>query len=194
MATDHQRVDDAFMAELRAHDSVSARSLEFTILTAARTAEVIEARWDEIDFDAKVWNVPGVRTKSGRGHRVPLSGRVLAILSELPRLDGEAGYIFPGAREGKPLSNMAMLELLRGMRPGVTVHGMRSTFKDWCAEQTNYPNEVSEAALGHVVGDKVEAAYRRGDALAKRRRLMQHWADYCRTQVGKGGEVVPLRA
>ena len=159
------------MADLRNRDSISARALEFTILTAARTNEAIGAMSDEIDLKAKVWTVPPERMKASRQHRVPLSDRVLAILEGLPR-DGSE-FVFP-------LSNMAMLQLLRGMNgKGLTVHGFRSTFSDWARERTGYPRDEIEMALAHAVKDKSEAAYRRGDALEKRRRLMADWARYC---------------
>ena len=168
-----------FMGELRARSGVSARALEFTILTAARTSEAIEARWTEIDLAERLWKIPGERMKAGREHRVPLSNPVLAILEGLPR---EGDFVFPGGREGKPLSNMAMLQLMRDMRgTGSTVHGLRSTFRDWAAEQTSYPGELCEIALAHTVSDKTEAAYRRGDMMEKRRRLMSDWADFCKT-------------
>ncbi len=184
----------AFMAELSARDSISARALEVTIQTAARTGEIIGAKWSEINFDKKLWTVPGARTKSGRQHRVPLNKGALDILRKLPR-EKDLPYVFPGGRAKKPLSNMAMLELLRGMRPnsGPTVHGFRSTFRDWAAEQTSYPREITEAALAHVVTNKTEAAYLRGDALEKRRRLMEAWAGYCSRPVTAGGDVVPIR-
>lgn len=168
----------AFMAELRANDSISGRALEFTILTAARTGETIGAKWDEIDLDAKTWTVPAARMKAHKPHTVPLSDRALALLRALPRVKGSL-YVFPGARDRAPLSNMAMLQLLKGMRPGLTTHGFRSTFKDWATEATNHPNIVSEAALAHTVSDKVEAAYRRGELVEKRRILMRDWAAYC---------------
>jgi integrase len=167
-----------FMAELRDRDSISARALELTILTAARTGEVTGARWPEFDFAARTWTVPGERMKARREHRIPLSDRALEILAALPRERGNQ-FIFIGASAGKPLSNMAMLELLRGMRPGYVPHGFRSTFRDWAAETTNFQNHVVEAALAHVVSDKVEAAYRRGDLFEKRRKLMEAWAAYC---------------
>jgi integrase len=167
-----------FMTELRARSSVSARALEFLILTATRTSETINACWNEFDLDQSVWLIPDERMKAGKPHRVPLSARAVEILKGLPR---EADYVFIGARVGQPLSNMAMLELLRGMRPGLTVHGFRSAFKDWCAENTNFPNIVSEAALAHTIPDKVEKAYRRGDLLEKRRDLMLAWDAYCRS-------------
>jgi integrase len=170
----------AFLAELRRRDSLAARALEFTILTVARSEEVLSARWSEIDFDARVWIVPASRTKAYREHRVPLSPDALEILRGLPR---KGDQIFK-------LSNKAML----GEAPSnFTVHGFRSSFRDWCAEQTNFPREIAEAALGHVVGDETERAYRRGDALEKRRRLMDAWAGYC-MKPGAAGEVVPIRS
>jgi integrase len=159
-----------FMSLLSSKSGTSARALEFTILTAARTGEVIGARWSEIDETEKLWLVPAGRMKGGREHRVPLSDRAIAILGDrLRHLD----LIFP-------LSNMAMLELVRDMLgKGSTVHGFRSTFRDWACETTSYPNEICEIALAHVVSDKTEAAYRRGDMMDKRRRLMMDWASYC---------------
>lgn len=173
-----------FMAELRERDGQSARALEFTVLTAARTGAVIGALSSEVDFAAKVWTVPPERTGTkivGEGvksRRVPLCDRAMWILERAPREEGNP-HLFIGAARGQPLSNMAMLELMREMRPGYVPHGFRSTFKDWCSETTNYPSEVSEAALWHAVADKVEAAYRRGELFAKRRRLMDEWARYC---------------
>jgi integrase len=169
----------AFMAGLRDRKTVSARALEFTILTAARTSEVIHAKWSEFDLSTAVWTVPAKRMKGGREHRVPLSDRAIAILKALPRDEDGSGFAFVGARAGKPLSNMAMLEVMRGMQPGYVPHGCRSTFRDWAAETTNYPNHVVEMALAHTIGDKVEAAYRRGDLFEKRRRLMNTWAAFC---------------
>jgi integrase len=182
----------AFVAELRDNDSLSARALEFTILTAARTGETIGARWSEIDLAAKVWTVPAERTKSAREHRVPLTERALEILAGLP-LEEDNDPVFIGARRGKGMSNMAMLELLRGMiENGLTVHGFRSSFRDWAGERTNFPREIAETALAHVLTDKTEAAYRRGDALEKRRQLMAAWARYCATPAVKG-DVVPMQ-
>jgi integrase len=164
-----------FMAELRERKSMSALALEFLILTAARTGEVIGARWSEIDLDARAWTIPKERMKAKAEHRVPLSPPAIEILKALePR--GE--FVFGTAVTGKPLSNMALLELLRGMRPGTTTHGFRSTFRDWAAERTNYPNHVVDMALAHTISDKVEAAYRRGDLFEKRRRLMEAWAGF----------------
>lgn len=169
----------AFMVMLRARDNISARALEFTILTAARTSEVTGARWAEIDLASRVWTVPAGRIKGGREHRVPLSDRAVAILKAMPR---EGEWVFPGGRKGKPLSNMAMDKTLRlmGFKDGrATVHGFRSTFRDWAAERTAHPNHVIEMALAHTIGSKVEAAYRRGDLFDKRQRLMADWVKYC---------------
>ena len=179
-----------FMADLRSRDGISARALELTILTAGRTGEVIGARWSEFDVEAKVWTIPAERMKGGREHRVPLNDRAVAILTALPREGDGDGFVFIGARADRPLSNMAMLELMRGLRPGYVPHGFRSTFRDWAAETTNYQNHIVEMALAHVVGDKVEAAYRRGDLFEKRRRLMGDWARYCSRQASPDAEVV----
>ena len=168
----------AFMAEMRERNSISARALEFTILTAARTSEALGAKWAEIDLDDAVWTVPAERMKGGKEHQVPLSKRALAILEALPRERG--GFVFPGARAKAPLSNMAMLELLRGIRgQGLTVHGFRSTFRDWAGDQTNFARETIEHALAHRIKDKAEASYRRSAALEKRRKLMESWSRYC---------------
>jgi integrase len=189
----------AFMAALRQRSSTSARALEFTILTAARTSDTIGADRAEIDGEGRSWTVPADRLKGKKGtrkrdHYVPLSDRAMEILGALPQRDG---HLF-AHEDGEPLSNMAMLELLQGMGFGddLTVHGFRSTFKDWCSEQTGYPNEMSELALAHTVSDRVEAAYRRGDMREKRRRLMADWAAYCGSPPAarKGCNVVELRA
>ena len=176
-----------FMEVLRRQEGIAARALEFTILTAARTGETIRAKWGEIDMPEKVWTVPAGRMKAGREHRVPLSPRAIAILQEMmPADDDEAGhnqaevFVFPGIKREKPLSNMAFLMLLRRMgRDDLTAHGFRSSFRDWAAERTNFPTEVAEMALAHSVGDKVEAAYRRGDLFERRRRIMAEWGRYC---------------
>jgi integrase len=184
----------AFMAALRQRDGVAARALEFTILTAARTGEVIGARWEEIDFTAKTWTVPGVRMKAGHEHRAPLSDRAIEILTSLPR-EGRNPFVFIGPRAGG-LSNMAMAAVLRRMdRAEITVHGFRSTFRDWAAETTAFPNHVVEMALAHTIGNRVEAAYRRGDLFDKRRRLMAEWAKYCTSLPAEkvGPTVVPIR-
>ena len=171
----------AFLVKLREQDGVGARALEFTILTAARTGETIGAKRGEIDAKNKLWTVPAERVKAGKEHRVPLSDRALKVIEDVGTgADDKDGFVFPGRSPGEPLSNMAMLKLLQRMgRAGPTVHGFRSTFRDWGAERTNFPNEIVEMALAHVVDDKTEAAYRRGDLLEKRRRLMDAWASYC---------------
>jgi integrase len=179
-----------FMQKLRARDSLSARALEFLILTAARTNEVIGARWREIDVKDKLWTVPSTRIKSKREHRVPLSARALAIVREAGA--GEPNdFVFAGSGD-KALSNMAMLELVRGMHArGIVVHGFRSSFKDWAAETTHHENIVTEMALAHVVSDATEAAYRRGELMLKRRALMEDWAEYCTS--AREGKVIKLR-
>ena len=186
-------VDDvpAFIEKLRGIDGISARALEFTILTAARSGEVLGMRWSELDIEAKVWTVPAVRMKAGREHRVPLTARALQILTDLEKLRSKDGLVFPGAKADRPLSIMAMGMLVRRHAPGVTVHGFRSAFRDWVGDRTNFAREVAEAALAHVVGDETERAYRRGDALEKRRRLMEVWAVFCEP---KPTNVVVLRA
>ncbi|MEO0034113.1 MAG: hypothetical protein RLZZ501_136 [Pseudomonadota bacterium] len=184
----------AFLADLRGRPALAARALEFVILTGARTSEALKSTWGEVDLAAAVWTIPGERMKAGREHRVPLSPQAVALLADLGKVR-EVGneWVFPGTRPMRPLSQMALLMLLRRMERGdLTAHGFRSTFRDWTAEQTAFPGEVAEAALAHVVGDKVEAAYRRGDLFDKRRRLMEAWADYCDRPAG-GGAVVPIR-
>ena len=189
----------AFMAELRGRAAVSARALEFTILTAKRTQEVLGARWTEINLSEKTWTIPAGRMKGEREHRVPLSGAAIAVLEsiKLTREIDPKGFIFPGARAQEPLSNVAMLYLLqrsdRMNRRDVTVHGFRSSFRDWAAERTNFASEAAEMALAHIVSDKVEAAYRRGDLFEKRRQLAEAWAKFCESPAG-AGEVVPIRA
>lgn len=176
-----------FVAALQTHDGVAARALEFAILTAARTGEVIGARWSEIDIAEKLWTIPGERMKAGKEHRVPLSTRAIVILEEMQPLchagdgrDEEDPFVFPGGTRSQPLSNMAFLMLLRRMkRDDLTAHGFRSSFRDWVAERTNFPSEVAEMALAHAVSSKVEAAYRRGDLFERRRRLMITWATFC---------------
>jgi len=191
----------AFMVNLRARSATAARALEFTILTAVRTSNALEAKWSEIDRAKAIWIIPADQMKGEREHRVSLSAPALAILDEMEKLRPEANYgdayVFPGQKPGRPLSSMAMLMLLRRMGYPVgdlTVHGYRSTFKDWAAESTAYSNEVTEMALAHVVDDKVEAAYRRGDLLEKRRRLMDDWATFCAQPMVVADNVTPIRA
>jgi integrase len=180
-----------FMMALRAQAGVSARALEFLILTAARTGEVIGARPDEIKD--KVWTVPTGRMKGGKEHRVPLSAPALAVIEEVQK-NNAGEFLFPGGKPKKPLSNMAMLKLLERMGRGdLTAHGFRSTFRDWAAERTNYPREVVEMALAHAIDSKVEAAYRRGDLFEKRRRLMADWARFCAQTKLPNDQVVAIR-
>ena len=180
-------IDDLpeFMASLRGRPAVSARCLEFAILTAARSGEALGVRWDEINLAAKVWTIPAARTKATREHRVPLSARALSILADMETLCDGGCYVFPGQRASRPLSDMSMLMLLRrmGYRAGlVTNHGFRSTFRDWCGNRTSFPRELAEHALAHMIGDKAEQAYRRDDALERRRPMMEAWAEFCAGQ------------
>lgn len=165
-----------FMVDLRARPGFAARALEFLILTAARSGEVRSATWNEVDLDNKVWSIPASRMKMEREHRVALSDTAVELLKLTPRLDG-CDYLFPGSKPTSPMSDMSLTAVLRRMgRTNITVHGFRSTFRDWAAEATNYPNEMAEMALAHAVGNKVEAAYRRGDLLEKRFAMMNDWA------------------
>jgi integrase len=183
-----------FIAANSAKCSISANALRYTILTAARTGEVLGARWSEIDLTAKVWTVPAGRMKAGREHRIPLSAPALAILTAMGAHKPKSGdgYIFPGQRPEKPLSNMAMTMLVRGSDwPAITVHGFRSTFRDWAGEKTTFQREVIESALAHTVGG-VEGAYQRGDYFHKREKLMAAWGAYCMAKTA--GNVVPMNA
>ena len=185
----------AFMSTLREQEGISARGLELLILTAARTGEVIKARWDEIDFDKAIWTISAERMKVGKEHRVPLSDPALNVLKELKGATLNE-FVLPGMRPGTSLSNMAFLQLLKRMgHPDLTAHGFRSTFRDWAAERTAYPHEVAEMALAHAVANKVEAAYRRGDLFDKRRRIMDDWAEYCANPgAARKENVVALRS
>ena len=158
---------------------------------AARSGEVRLATWDEVDLDARTWTIPGERMKAGREHRVPLADEVVELLGALPRFDGSE-YVFPSPRTGRPLSDAALGKVLRDLGSSVTAHGFRSSFRDWAAESTTFPNHVCEQALAHSIGDKVEAAYRRGDLFEKRRKLMDAWSTYCATP-SSAGKVVPIR-
>lgn len=184
----------AFMGELREREAISARGLEFLILTAARTGEVIGAKWDEVYLDDKVWIIQGDRMKGSKEHRVPLSDDAMNVLEMMSKLR-QSDYVFPGAKTNRPLSDMAFLQLLKRMGRGdLTGHGFRSTFRDWAAECTNFQNEVAEMALAHSIGSKVEAAYRRGDLFGKRIKLMEEWAKYCRVVAHhEGASIVPFR-
>jgi integrase len=169
----------AFMVDLRGRDATAALALEFLILTASRTGEALGARWDEIDLTAGLWTIPALRMKAGREHRVPLPARALEIVKRLSATRA-ADFVFPGQRTGGPLSKMAMLALLRRMnRADITAHGFRSAFSDWASEVSPFNAELRETALAHTIANKAEAAYRRGDALEKRRAMMEAWARYC---------------
>ena len=182
----------AFFLRLQAADGLGARALELAILTAGRTGEVLGAAWAEIDLDAALWTIPAARMKAKREHRVPLSAPAVTLLRKLAAIR-EGEFVFAGQRISKNLSNMALLMALRRMkRPDLTAHGFRSTFRDWAAETTPFPSEVVEMALAHAVGDKVEAAYRRGDLFEKRREVMETWGRYCTQQ--EAGEAGAARA
>jgi integrase len=175
-AMPYQKVPE-FIALVRKRDAIAALAIEFTILTATRTGEVLGATWDEIDFDAAIWTIPAKRMKASRVHRVPLSGRAIAIPKKLAKVRA-SDFVFPGRKKMRPLSNMSMEMILRRMKTeDATIHGFRSSFRDWVGNVTHFPREVAEAALAHVVGDQAEQAYRRSDALDKRRALMEAWAD-----------------
>lgn len=182
-----------FIQKLALVDGISARCLEFTILTACRSGETRGATWDEIDLKERVWNIPAERMKAGRAHRVPLSPAAIELLKQLPRIEGEL-LIFPGRKEATPLSDMTLTMLMRRHAPPYTVHGFRSSFRDWAAEDTRHPSEVCEMALAHSVGDETEAAYRRSDLMNKRRKLMMDWAKRVYTPDMPKGKVVAIRA
>lgn len=198
----------AFMVELRKEEGIGAKAVEFAILTAARSGEVRGAVWGEFDLDSALWTVPAERMKAKKEHRVPLSAKAVALLRDRHQATGGKGLVFPGRKKDTPLSDMSLTAVVRRMDADrqdreqkgwrdakgdlVTVHGFRSSFRDWGAECTAYPNEVLEMALAHAIDGKVEAAYRRGDLFDKRRRLMEEWAAYCDT-IQQSGEVIPIR-
>ena len=185
----HRALDAAdlygFMEILRGIDGMGARCLEFVILSACRSGEARLATWEEIDMDSKTWNIPGERMKSGRAHKVPLPAEVMQLLERLPRIEGET-LIFPGARKGKPLSDMTMTKVMRDMGVDAVPHGFRATFSSWCASSTSYPTEVREMALAHAIGDGTVAAYQRSDLFDKRRNLMADWAKFIDTAPASG--------
>jgi integrase len=181
----------AFVQSLRQREAVAARCLEYLILTAARSGEARGATWDEIDLAAKVWTIPAERMKMADPHRVPLTAGIVAILEEVGQLTGREGLIFPGAKRGRPLSDAVFGALFERMGvTGITVHGFRSSFRDWCGDATSFPRELAEAALAHKVGSAVEAAYRRGDALERRRKVMVAWDRFVG---GQSAGVVAMR-
>jgi integrase len=183
-----------YFQSLRKRDSVSSRALAFTILTAARNGEARAVTSDEFDVKGKIWIIPDNRMKADREHRVPLSAEALKIIKEMePFKRHTDNYIFPGQAQAKPISEASLLKVVKQYDKTLTVHGFRSTFRDWCAEQTSYPREVAEAALAHALKDKTEAAYQRGDLFEKRRKLMDSWASYCLK--GKAvAEVIPINS
>jgi integrase len=182
------------MSTLANHRGLAARALMFTVLTAARSGEVLGARWREIDLDAAVWHVPADRMKSRQPHDVPLSTAAIALLKALPREGGADGFVFIGAQEGRPLAVTAMTTMLKALGYGevATPHGLRSSFRDWGAEQTNFPREVLEHALAHAVGSESERAYARSKLLERRRKLMEMWGRFCLAPK-EGGKVLPMR-
>lgn len=187
-------IDDlpAFMADLRKREGSAARALELLILTAARSGEVRGASWGEFDLDAATWTIPADRMKAGKEHRIPLSDPAVELLKALPRIEGTE-LIFPGSK-GKPLSDMTLTALMRRMKVDAVPHGFRSTFRDWVSERTSHPHELAEMALAHAIGNKVEAAYRRGDMIEKRRQMMSAWAKFCeKHQAGRSETIVALR-
>ena len=180
-----------FIGKLRKREATAALALEFCILTAARSGEVLGLQWSEIDLEKKIWTVPAERMKAGREHRVPLSGRAVSILKTLAKAK-QNEFVFPGQAHNKPLSSMAMEMMLRRMKiVDATVHGFRSSFRDWAGNVSNFPREVTETALAHFIGDKAEQAYRRSDALDKRRKLMDAWTNYCEPRTT--GNIIQLR-
>ncbi|MCP4458570.1 MAG: site-specific integrase [Cytophagales bacterium] len=178
-----------FFQSIRKIDSVTAKALAFTILTATRSGEARNAYWEEINKD--LWSIPEERMKAGRLHRVPLSDEALKVLDEMKSYKRKDGLIFPGLQSGRPISEASLMKLVKTKNSKLTIHGMRSSFRDWCAEQTNYPREVAEAALAHSRKDKTEEAYFRSDLFDKRRKLMQMWAVFCLTPSSKAG-VIPI--
>jgi integrase len=173
----------AFINQLRQRESIGALALEFCILTAARSSEVFGAKWKEFDPKTKIWVIPADRMKAGKEHRIPLSPRAMSILKKLHSAKSSE-FVFEGGKQGYPLSTMAMAMQLRRLgRTNITVHGFRSSFRDWVWEETEFPHELAEQALAHIIQNKAEAAYRRGDALERRRAMMNAWADFCQQEV-----------
>jgi integrase len=187
------RAVPAFLAELRECDhSVAGQALEFTILTAGRAGEVLGARRGEIDLDEATWTIPGPRMKSRREHRVPLSGRAVDLLRELPREDRN-DHVFVGSQAGRSMSKMSMRRVMQRLQHPESVHGFRAAFRSWAAAETNFPREVCERALAHVVGSQTERAYERGDSFAKRRKLMEAWSRFVSSPARSVADIVPIR-
>jgi integrase len=181
----------AFLHVLRKREGVAPKALEFAILTATRTGEALGAVWPEIDIAGATWTIPAPRTKTGNPHRIPLSRRAVELLEALPR---EGELVFVGARAGRPLNRHTLRETLEAMGVPFTVHGMRSSFRDWASERTGYEHAVCEQALGHAIPTGVERAYRRGDLFEKRRQLAEAWGRYCENRKPAGADIVPLRS
>ena len=189
-AMPYEEVPD-FLNKLKTHDGSGARALELLIYTAGRTGEIINSVWTEFDLEAGVWVIPGERMKMKREHRIPLCGAAINLLEDLPKHQSSE-FVFFGRQPRKPISNMTMAKVLKTLGAGeYTVHGFRSSFRDWCGEETSYPRELAEHALAHLVGSEIERAYRRGDALEKRRVMMDAWERYLG---GKSGDVIQLRS
>jgi integrase len=181
----------AFMVELAKRPELEARALEFLIMTAARSSEVLKASWQEVDLEAGTWTVPAERMKGRRGHRVALSSQAIKLLKALPREHGNE-HVFIGSKTGRGLGDQQMWQLLKSMNVDATPHGMRAAFRTWASESTSYPREIIETTLAHVVGSAAERAYVRGDAIEKRRKLLQVWSDYIHAPARKAGDVVPI--
>ncbi|MEJ1381615.1 MAG: integrase arm-type DNA-binding domain-containing protein [Candidatus Sedimenticola sp. (ex Thyasira tokunagai)] len=179
-----------YYLDLLTHETMAARALSFIILTGVRSSEAREAAWSEIDLEAGVWAIPAERMKSGRFHRVPLTDEAVSLLEKVKPFSLD-GLVFPGMKRNHSISAAALRKHFKDQHPALTIHGFRSSFRDWCAEQTNYPRELAEAALAHVIKDQTEAAYQRGDMLERRRKVMEAWSIYCTT---KRGDVLQLRA
>jgi integrase len=182
----------AFVADLRSRDSSAARALEFVVLTAGRNSEITGATWNEIDLDERMWKVPAERMKAGKEHRVPLAARAIELLQSLPREPGNP-HLFVGSKQGAGLDKNAMQLVMRELRPGYTVHGLRSSFRDWCGEKTNFPRDVAEHALAHKLPDKSERSYFRSDLFVKRIKLMEAWAKHCARPVREAANVIEMR-
>lgn len=183
----------SFMKTLRECEGIGAKALEFAILTATRSGEVRGAKWSEIDLQQGIWTIPAERMKAGKEHRVPLSRQALGLLTSLVKIDG-CDYVFPSRKNDRSLSDMTLTAVLRRLgRDDITVHGFRSTFRDWASECTSFSREVSEMALAHTIPNAVEAAYRRGDLFLKRLMLMRDWAAYCDKVLDSSADVVPLQ-
>ena len=178
------------MAKLRGKDSLASKALELQILTATRPGEVVNATWDEFDFDAKAWNIPAERMKAKKEHTVPLSPQAVKLIKSLPRV---GDFVFPGPSMKKGITTAAGMKLIKELHPGITAHGFRSTFREWAGDQTNYPREVIEHALAHQLKDQSEAAYYRKSQFPKRVKLMTSWAKFCDMELGQAGSVTPIR-